>query len=77
VKIQVPQPALRASHDRQKGWKTLGWRRRGGSELEALRLAALHSGKVQAVLLSQGDAECNWKEWKQLWKNTKGFKSVL
>lgn len=67
LEIQIPQLMVRASHQRQKGWKSLGRRRRGGSELGAVRLEAVKSGKVQEVLLSQGGAECNWKGWELQW----------
>lgn len=66
LKIQVPQPVLRASHQRQKGWKSLG-RKRECSRLGTVRLEAVKDGKVQEVLLSQEGTERNWKGWKLQW----------
>lgn len=56
LKTQVPQLMFKASHHRQKAWKSLGRRRRrrGGSELGAVRLEAVKGGKMQEVLLSRG-----------------------
>lgn len=55
LKTQVPQLMFEASRHRQKGWKSLGRRRRrGGSELGAVRLEAVKGGKMQEVLLSRG-----------------------
>lgn len=66
LEILVPQLMLRASRQRRKGWKSLGRRRRGGSELGAVRLEAVKSGKVGKVLLNRGvlsitgrDGNCN------------------
>lgn len=64
LKSQVPHLMFRASHHRQKGWKSLGRRRRGGSELRAVRLEAVKGGEMQEVLLSQVGVEYNWKRWK-------------